>query len=303
MERRRLLDPVEHAYSFTHELINEKWSRSEEIDQAVEDVYDAIGESTQPENLVKVEDGVEFLKGNCNCTVFGMDIQIVYFIYNTTDSQIMEYVYKNAEKYNGYDENLNKLFLTLYLINGHVCVTVCTKIITHEVEHLLQISLAKKNNKKYNELVNDDYKFASSVISGEEPSNDTGKNIAWLFYLSNTHEQDAFINEYFEELKQNKQFIFDKNSETHERLKTYSRLVEWAKNSIDEEFKNELQKYRKFGYNRTTFMTMIQKGLKRFEKKMKNVEKHYQNRIKRLNEVGIHYCGRDLGELKKIRIH
>ena len=38
-----------------------------------------------------------------------------------------------------------------------------------------------------------------------------------------------------------------------------------------------LNKYRIFGYTKHNFKIMIDKGVKRFQKKMNNIEKHFKN--------------------------
>lgn len=291
----------EIRFNRLHQSLNETWSRSEEIDLAVDKIFKSIETSIPNANHKQLDSNLELYSGNTICTLWETDIKIEYYAYNATDTNTANYIISNGFSMNGYDETTQEMIITIYLINGDVLEPISTKNITHETEHILQIILSKKNNKNYSQLNGEEYNYAETVIY-DNSTNTTAKKIATLFYYSNRHEQDAFMNEYYEDLKHNRQFILDKNSETHQRYFTYQHLAEWSKFQDNEEFNAELEKYRKFGYNKKIFSIMVEKGLRRFERKMRNIEKHFQERIKQLNETKLHYTSNAIGAFRKMQI-
>ena len=298
---RKLLDYEEDVVKYCSDYLCEKWSRSDEIDGVVSLVYSKIEETLGNATENKIEKGLSLYVGDFECEMWCEKVNVEYYVYNADSDEIIYNAIQNAFSRNGYDEETKEMIITIYLSNGEVIEPVSTKNISHEVEHILQIQYSKKNNKNYKLLNRDEYKYASEIIDNEKAPQ-IAKKIAWLFYYSNRHEQDALMNEYYEDLRHNRQFIIDKNSEIHSRLFSYEHLAEWCKLCNTEEFNNELNVYRRFGYNRTAFFTMVDKGLKRFKKKMKNVEKHFENRVSQLNEQRRHYTEKNIGRIRSIKI-
>ena len=302
MERRRLLDPIEHGFSFNHNFINEKWSRSEEIDQAVEDVYNAIEQKMQQIKPQDLDKYTELYLGTCKCNIFDIDVWINFAAYNSINDDYTRKAIETRDVVNSFDEDRNIIFVTIYMSNGNVYDPLSTKNITHEVEHLFQSVMSKKDGKVYHNMATDEYNYAREIMDKVSDDDETKFMIAWLFYISNTHEQDALINEYYEDLKYRNQFIFDKDSQTHWILSRYKIFVTWLKNLNNEELEQMLLPYRKFGYNRNVFLKMVQNGCKRFERKMKNIEKHFQDRTRKLNETKINYYGKHIGSFRKFKL-
>lgn len=300
MSKRIIINESQYGLAVYSELLLEKWSRSDDIDKFIEDVYDAITKTIPSSEKTKLDDGIDLYCGNCSCRFLDEEINIEYYIYNTSDNEKAHFAITNLERMNGYDFSTNEMILTLYLVNGVPFEPTTTRNIAHEAEHLLQITYAKRNNKNYVKLNGDEYEYASEIIHGDIPSNETQKKIAMLFYYCNPHEQDSFINEYYEALKFRKQFMEDKDSDIHRLLFSMKHLYEWCKANLNnEEFSEAIDKYAVFGYSKKTFMVMVEKGIKRFGKKMRNIEKHFKERVKQLNESGIHYMPKDIGPLRR----
>ena len=168
---------------------------------------------------------------------------------------------------------------------GQLIEEPSNKNLSYELEHILQISQGIKNNPRYDQLVNSAYNMASSVIADSENKNKFDVIIAWLIYYSNKHEQDAFMNEYYQDLRNMKSLMNDKNSETHLRYNDYLKKVAIFKNNINNQtLLQALSQYKIYGYNVKNFQIMIDKGLHRFQKKMNNIEKHFKNIVKKANE-------------------
>lgn len=300
-QKRIIITEGQLGEAFYGELLLEKWSRSEEIDTFVNGVFDAVSETIGKSRKVSLSDGLDVYVGQCVCDFLEEKVNVEYYVYNANDDKSIKYAISELDKLNGYDHSTGELIITFYLVNGVPFEPVTSKNIVHEAEHLLQNILSKRNNKKYAGFNGREYGYASEILSGNRPSNDVQKKIARIFYWSNPHEQDSFINEYYEDLKYKKQFITDKDSETHKILFSMKHLEKWAMaNADDEVFNSALCEYSKYGYNKNTFFKMFEKSIKRFEKKMKNVEKHYVKRISDLNESGIHYTGKDIGPLRRL---
>ena len=298
---KKILDVDEIRLKLYNEYICEKWSRSDEIDDAVSKIYKCIQSTIGESSVNSIDNGLDLYVGNCECSLFGENVLIEYYVYNADSDEIIQEVIDGAYSRNGYDEATKELIITIYLVNGEVIEPVSTKNVSHELKHMFQIRYAKKSNRNYKQLNGSEYQYASEVLDSEA-SSQIAKKIAWLFYYSNRHEQDALMNEYYEDLRNNRQFIIDKDSEIHSRLFSYEHLAEWAKICNTEEFVNELAKYKKFGYNRNAFLLMVEKGIKRFKKKMKNIEKHFENRVAYLNEQKRHYTEKAIGRMRRIEI-
>lgn len=299
--KRIVMTEAQLGESFFGELLLEKWSRSEEIDSFLENVFDAVTDTIGESTKVALSGSLDIHIGRCTCDFLGENVDIEYYAYNANDEETIKHTISELDSLNGYDHGTGELIITLYLVNGIPFEPVTSKNIVHEAEHLLQDMLSKRNNKKYAGLNGGEYGYASEILSGNRPSNETERKIARIFYWSNPHEQDSFMNEYYEDLKYKRQFMSDKDSETHRILFTMKHLAKWAMaNADDKTFNDAIGEYSKYGYNKGIFFKMIEKSMKRFEKKMKNVEKHYTNRVGELNESGMHYTWKDIGPLRRL---
>ena len=164
------------------------------------------------------------------------------------------------------------------MVNGDIIEDFSNTNIKHELEHILQISKGKQNNEKYKSLVSDAYFMATNVLYNRDKHSHADYVIAKLIYYSDPHEQDAFMNEYYDSLKRNFHYLITKSSETHLRLKEYNELINYFNENItNSNLLSSLNKYRIFGYTKHNFKIMIDKGVKRFQKKMNNIEKHFKN--------------------------
>lgn len=264
----------------------EKWSHADEIDKAVEKVYDVIGNTSANADIyVVVKEKVELRVGTGNINLFGRDITLSYYMYVAKDNDAANFAITRCYSENNFSENDNELVVTVYTINGELLERSSSVNIYHEVERVFQIVKGKSNNKNYKELMDKSYERASNVRNGFLPSTWQGNNIAWLYYLSNPHEQDAFMNEYYYNLSHMRKNKYKAKSETEQVFQKYEELVVWYnQNKEDETVKKEVSAYRTTGMPKKNFDAMVSKGLKRFKRKMKNVEKHFHEDVKRLNE-------------------
>lgn len=290
--RRIIKEAFREHFNECEELLTERWSYSDEMDSAMNNVYSAIGKSLQngKAKMNKISYGSALYIGDTTINLFGInDIKLSFFAYECLDDETCDYIVNNAASRNGYNEDEKQLVITIYMVQGDLIEYYSNKNISHELERILQIANGRKNNIHYSQLMNGAYDTAVKAIQKYDNSNSDFKIIiARLIYYANPHEQDAFMNEYYQELMAMKQFITDKNSETHRRYYDYLHKYQLCiKNLNNPDFINALDVYMTYGYTKRNFIKIIEKGLKRFVKKMNNIEKHFKDTVKRTNES---YC-------------
>ena len=298
-----LFNAIKDKINEREKLITEMWSYSDQMDNTMDYVYDILSKNIHNGEMYKLDYGIGLRRGIIkNLTLFGIDdITFEYYIYECRDNETCRYIINNAFSENDYSENEKHLVVTFYTVMGQLIEEPSNKNLSHELEHILQISQGIKNNPRYNQLVNSAYNMASSVIADSDNKNKFDVIIAWLIYYSNKHEQDAFMNEYYQDLRNMKSLINDKNSETHLRYNDYLKKVAIFKNNINNQtLLQALSQYKIYGYNIKNFQIMIDKGLHRFQKKMNNIEKHFKNIVKKANEDKIRLGKINNGSLIKL---
>lgn len=254
-------------------IITEKWSISDDIETNMNNVYNTISKDLGKASHLNITNDIIAYYNETELTVFNdKKITLYYVCYNCRDEESCRIAYNCLEKQNGYEEKENYLILTIYLVNGEIIENYSNLNIKHELEHILQTIKGKENNPRYKELMNSAYHYASQVIQGRHENKNQYTNedyiLAKLMYYSNPHEQDVFVNEYYDELKRNILLMRMKNSNTHRILKEYKEDAEYFKNNLNN--KNllyALNRYRIFGYTKKNFQIMLDKQIKRFEKK------------------------------------
>lgn len=286
MEENRIHTAIQDTLVEASEVLYEKWSHSEELDDAMEKVYDAIAE-TSGHNEVKtiIPQKLSMRRGKTDVELFGMPIHLEYFMYVATDDETAEYVLQNGYEKNGLSEDEKTLYITIYTVNGEVLEGPSNKNIGHELEHLLQISKSKVHNPHYTKLMDMAYEQASRILSGDKKSTKIERNIAWLYYFSNPREQDAFANEYYYELCSMSSFLGDNGAEAIVRLEKYKFLLDWYfENKEDKEVQAAVNAYTINGMPRKNFEKMIRSGLLRYQRKLGNIQKHFREKSSELKE-------------------
>lgn len=259
-------------------LITEKWSISDDADFYTDKVLDDIFNDLKNSSNEFIDKGINALVGSINnYAILNKTITINYVIYNCLDDYVCDFLYNEAEKQNGFEEKENTLYITLYMVNYKWRKAYCERNLVHEIEHIVQINYGFDNNVNYKNLTDKAYEHASDVLNHENGYNKADKLIAKLFYYSNSHEQDAFMQEYAKDIKRNITILRTKKSETHNILSLYSNICDYFLNhKNDSSIKNAIQQYRIFGYNMNNFELMATKQLNRFKRKMNNIEKNFK---------------------------
>lgn len=267
-------------------LITERWSVSEEVDNAVEMIYNIIknnmfktkkGKQIFP-NLYKNEDSADIV-------LFGHNIKLMYYIYNLTHDSAAFYIPK-LNMINNFSETKQTLTISVLATNWNLAEDYTYTNISHELEHALQFYKNKNTNPEFKTLTDDAYKFSASIADSPNLNN-CQKCLANIFYYSNYREQDAFVTEYYNEVKYNRDLLLNlRDSEIIHRFLYYKASIEYFQKKLSTtQMQNAIQQYERFGYNEKNIKLMIQKAYPRFMKKLNNIEKHFKNNFPSLEPL------------------
>lgn len=276
-------------------LITEKWSICDEVDEYYDKILEDIRKDIINSQVEKLEDGlVVYMNEIEHCKILQQTFTINYYIYNCANSYICDFIYNECESLNGYQEDEKILNITLYMINNKWVDSYCERNLSHEIEHIIQINYGFTKNANYKKLMTPTYDQANEVIRSENGYNEIEKALAWLIYYSNSHEQDAFMQEYAKELRKNPSLMIIKKSYTHVILNNYIYYANYFLENINNKnVLNAIKLYRIYGFNASNMKMMCTKQLNRFKRKMNNVEKKFKNENKDLRKIPNSYTHKD----------
>ena len=290
--RRQICTMLEQS----EQILLEKWSRSEEIDNGINAIYDTIRSTYATLPVTGGGKNVGWIKrhGIVPMSMFGEDITLDYTLYNCKDEQAFADALAQSIEINQFSEGSKTLEIPIFSISGNVPYEPTQRVLNHEVEHVFQFVMAKKNNLDAENAILDispkAYDAAVAVIDNGMEGD--AALLAWLIYYSDRHEQDALMNEYFSEMR-HRMHGGKADREIKHRERDYnSKANEFKSRFNTESLQNAMKSYLIYGYTPNVFYTMVDKGYKRFVRKMKNIEKHFGDQVKMLKEN--HMCGRGL---------
>lgn len=285
MNKRSITNSLHKLLKEEEHFLFEKWSHYEDLDNAVNYIYNEIAKVLPYiKSKPVIENQIYYRDGETKISVFGLEMNLIFRFYIATNNAFINTMVRHCYSKNGISDDEKTMTLTIYSVNGSLLEPLSNKTVSHELKHVLQISLGMNNNVNYNSLGDLAFEHASDVLDNPA-SNDTEINIATLYYYSNEHEQDSFMEEYYKDLCDMKQAIWNKNSETHALLNHYKDLMDWYYNNKNKpETISVVSSYRIHGMPKRNFETMINNGYKRFIRKMNNIEKNFNNTTEYLNE-------------------
>lgn len=257
------------------ELITEKWSISEDVIDASDKLLHDIKKQLINFTFQNCANGIDLGQGLIkNYNLFKENISIQVYVYNCSSVELAKFAYDKLANLNGFIAERNELNLTLYLVNWDY-VNGLNNSVSHEIEHLYQMHLGKTKNVNYTELMNQMYHQAVEIMSHSNHYSQEVLHIAQLIYYGNPHEQDAFIQEFAREVYKNPFATNNKSSEIYLILNNYKRYIDtYIQNKNTIQYKNALKIFRASGVTERNFDVMINKALRRLERKIKNVEKN-----------------------------
>lgn len=264
------------------QFLNEKWSYSSDVEEESDKLIEAIQQNFLNCDSTKITKDIIIYVGEINdYLIFGDNITIQYYVYNCHNIEAINYLYNGGGYYqSGYAEDSKTLILTLYAVNNNLQKRLTKKETVHEVEHIMQSFYGKINTEKYTKLVTDIYTVANNILQNPNIHSKVDIIIAKSIYYSNSHEQDAFMQEYYQELKNNRFIQISKKGEIYAILKEYLNCYNFI---IDKCSDNDLKVYKYYGVTKNNLSKYINKQIKRFERKMKNIEKHFSLNYNKIN--------------------
>ena len=197
------------------------------------------------------------------------NLQVIYCIYFLKNDSEYEFYDKNGYLNCSSDYENSNIKLSLAYVNEQP--KEFTQPIRHELKHIYQYDCGAKKNVNFYETVVDRYR------NGEQWE----KIVAWALYLSFKTEQDAFISQFYEYLKNNnitKDKIPKDNNNPYYRFDKAFSNVEYL--TIDEEMLK-----KSFGISISQLYSILNSADERLFKKMTNVWVKYisENKIRKPN--------------------
>ena len=255
-------------------LLTEKWSYSSDVEEESNKLIDILQTQFLNGCCEKITNDILLFIGKLNnYVIFGKPITVQFYAYNCASKELVGYLYNGGGFYiDGYKEEENTLILTLYAVKNKLQEGLTKKTIVHEVEHIMQSIYGMTNNEKYTKLVSDIYNVANEVLQEPNRYCQMDNIVANAIYYANSHEQDALIQEYYQDLKNNRFIQITKKAKIHVIMKFYYNCCDVIKDNCTE---NDLKRYKIFGLKKSNLLTYINKQAKRLEKKIRNVEKHF----------------------------
>ena len=261
--------------------IFESLSVSETVGKMTKDLTkQLISKIDKQKYFISKDKNVIVKKGliNFDCREYLQHLNTLQVIYNI-------YYLNSEEEYNLYDR-YGMLNCSADYENGNIKLSLAYvqeqpkdfKIsIRHELKHIYQYDCGAKKNVNFYETVIDRYN------NGELWE----KIVAWALYLSFKTEQDAFISQYYEFLKNNK---ISKDKIPKNDNNPYYRF-DRAFDNVDRIDIDEKKLKQSFGINLTQLYSILNAADERLYKKMTNVWVKYinENNIKKPNIIQMNF--------------
>lgn len=174
------------------------------------------------------------------------------------------------------DEDTNTIRVVSAFVGGKIAEDF-QETIQHEVEHLFQYGRGMEKRKElYNKTVE---------LLNLGNINIDAYYVGLCAYYSFKHEQDAFANQYYAYLKQNKpkksaENIFNEGS--HKNMEMAYNVLLKIKNRKETE-----NAITYLGYTKSSFLKLVRYRKKRFTNKIRNVCKRYLSEVKEIPECVI----------------
>lgn len=242
-----------------------------------------LNDSTNKKRTMSSVRNVSFVEGNFDLTNIdflekGYVLHVKYTMYYTNNENMYQYLWENGiDGSSEFDENKQMITIVSGFVNDKVHEEFYGTI-EHELEHLFKYSVGIEQRE---DLLNKAY-----ILCDED--NETMNNVGICCYYSFKEEQDAFKQEFYRYLMQNKPKT---NKETAIENFMYYTTVRNAYEIIKQKDKNDedlLSAIHYLGYNRGDFMKLISYRIKRFHRKLcQAYERYLKDTFKPRNEMAI----------------
>lgn len=172
-------------------IIVENLSISNELSKSAYKVIDEIKKDIQTERhqLVNIK-GVTYKNNTIGINIKAIQqvVKITYYYYNFMTEILKRRGIGRIQQRNYIDEN--SIAVTIISVAGNIDTNTLHDSIYHELEHMYQL---QKRGKSFINNEEDIYYYAYNLMHSL-PRNSLGYMIAACLYLSETFEQDAYVN-------------------------------------------------------------------------------------------------------------
>lgn len=267
-------------------IIVENLSISNELSKSAYKVIDEIKKDIQTERpqLVNIK-GVTYKSNTIGINIEAIQqvVKITYYYYNFMTEILKRRGIGRIQQRNYIDEN--SIAVTIISVAGNIDTNTLHDSIYHELEHMYQL---QKRGKSFINNEEDIYYYAHNLMHSL-PQNSLGYMIAACLYLSETFEQDAYVNGMYGAVMNRVKNFWDITKEfqqtsAYNALKNFEQYFEVFQ-KYKEETMQTLEQY--FGEYNITYDNMIpyfESRLKRFKTKVGKVIMKMQEDYKEQNK-------------------
>lgn len=250
--------------------INEDLSVSTVVTDMCKDLtYQLINKVNKGKKVIAADKSFLITKGfiNFDCSKYLKNIQwlnVVYIVYYFETEEECEYNVKHGLLNCSADYQNKNIKLKLGYVNDKPSREFSSSI-AHELKHIYEYDCGMtKNENFYNRVL-------SKLNSGEKWE----KTIAWALYLSFKTEQDAFLSQFYEYLKTNRQYEHDP---LKDKKSPYCQYDE-AFDNVDKINFTEEQVKKSFGLTINQLYHILESADERLYKKISHVWQKYNNEV------------------------
>ncbi|MCD8207337.1 MAG: hypothetical protein LUD72_05305 [Bacteroidales bacterium] len=262
----------ERQISRNIELITEKFSISNDVANAADQIYKDVSNEYAKCLYKKLQDGLYYREGQKDYDFWGHHLKVVFCIYDFTDQRVFDDIVDDIDFENEFNRKSMTMTISVVTLFGMVYKESTEDNVYHEMEHFYQWCMKKNTNPQWEALDNLAYSYAN--VNLQTSSDNIVRMIAWIVYYSKPSEQDAFAHEYYVQSRNSMDNFRKRNTVIEQRFDYYKHLVKWLnENYNDPNVQFRLNQYRQYGYTPKNILTYANKGIKRFKEKIEHVRK------------------------------
>ncbi|MCD8207234.1 MAG: hypothetical protein LUD72_04770 [Bacteroidales bacterium] len=252
--------------------INESHSVADNIIEIVDDLLASIEKNYINYQCERLKNGTFRFGCVFSIPLWGQNITFDLTIYDFMNSELCEDG-KGRLGAAYFDAEHGTIKANVVMLFGKVCRECSETILRHELEHCYQWALNKTNNPNFITLTDEAYKYASKIVVEPKGAVDPSSlSVAWVIYYGNPREQDAYIQEYYAQAKEDPFKFRTRTTDVDKRIAKFGNMlktIEADKN--DPSMQSALAYYEKFGYTADSILEYGKRGYKRFVNKRKHV--------------------------------
>ena len=267
-------------------IIVENLSISNELSKSAYKVIDEIKKDIQSERpqLVNIK-GVTYKTNTVSINIEAIKqvVNITYYYYNFMTEILKRQGIGRIRSQNQVDENT--ITITIISVANKIDTNTLHDSIYHELEHMYQLS---KRGKSFIENRNDIYYHAHDLMHSLQP-NTLGYMIAACLYLSETFEQDAYVNGMYGAVMGKINNFWDimkefKNTSAYNGIKSFEQYLNLIKTYRDETIQTLNTYFYEYNISYDDMIKYFEDRLKRFETKIGKVITKMQEDYKEQNK-------------------